>query len=123
MRILKLYGTGSATANGVVTFTMPWATTIRMIQTAVRVDSVTDNAYLNLELSYSSAREIATNNAQQCVLELAWANNLLTSGMTASGINQWFPGQWTFKQGQFLYLHALVTGTLTYDSTFLLHCT
>jgi hypothetical protein len=120
MRTLKLYATGSATANAVANVVIPSASTIRGVQVALRMDSITDNAYLNVEVSRASARETATNGAQQCICEVALANNFLTSGDSQNGVNTFFPVNVAVTQGQIIYLHALVTGTLTYDATFVI---
>jgi len=121
MRTLKLYGTGSATANGVASLVIPTRANLRGIQTAVRVNSITDGAQIDLEISRASAREIAINGAQQCVLQVCVESNFVTSGLSQMGVNQFFPMAVGFDQGQLIYLHALVAGTVVYDATFILH--
>lgn len=120
MRTLKLYGTGSATANGVASVTIPSAGTIRGVQCAVRMNSITDGAQLNIEVSRASAREVAVNGAQQCICEVVAEGNFVTSGLAQFGINQFFPTNVSVVQGQIIYLHALVGGTVVYDATFVI---
>lgn len=121
MRTLKLYGTGSATANGVATLVIPTATTIRAIQYSIMLDSITDGGFVRLELSRASATEIAVNGAQQCVAEFGLVSNFVTSGLAQPvAIGQIMVAA-QFAQGQIIYLHALVAGTAVYYGTFVLH--
>jgi hypothetical protein len=121
MNTLKLYATGAATANAVANVQMPSATRIKGVQVAFMVDSITDNAAVQIELSRASAREIATNGAQQCIIEQAIYGNFVTSGLAQFGINQFFPVDIPVIQGQLIYLHAVVTGTATYTFTGIIH--
>jgi len=84
------------------------------------LDSITDNAQIDVELSRASATEIAVNGAQQCVLQCTLRNNFVTSGMCISSLNQFFPVDVSFAQGQILYLHSVVVGTVVYYATFVL---
>lgn len=117
MPTLKLYGTGSATANAVAQIIIPSAGRIKGVQVCLWIDSVTDNAQVNCEVSKASAREIAVNGAQQCICEVSIAGNFATSGLAQFGVNQFFPVDAQVVQGQIIYLHALVTGTATYNFT------
>jgi hypothetical protein len=114
---LKLYGTGSATANAVANIIVPTRSTIKGVQVCFWFDSITDNAQVNCEISKASAREIAVNGAQQCICEVSIAGNFLTSGLAQFAVNQFFPVSVPVVQGQIIYLHALVTGTATYNFT------
>lgn len=120
MATLKLYGTGSATANAVAQIIIPSKTRLKGIQVTMWVDSITDNAQVNCEVSKASAREIAVNGAQQCIAEVSIAGNFVTSGLAQFAVNQFFPIDVDVVQGQIVYLHALVTGTATYNFTALL---
>jgi len=121
MRTLKLYGTGTATANAVASVVIPSASTIRAIQWSVILDSITDGVLVQLELSRSSSRETNVNGAQQCCAEIALASNFVTSGLAQPTPNGIFHVSLPFAQGQILYTHALITGTVTYHVTWLLH--
>lgn len=121
MNTLKLYGTGSATANAVASVVIPTAGKLKGIQVCMWIDSITDNAQVNCEVSRASAREIAVNGAQQCVVEVSLAGNFVTSGLAQAGVNQFFPVDVPVTQGQIIYLHALVTGTATYNFTAIIH--
>lgn len=120
MQSIKLYGTASATANAVAQVVIPSSSRIVGVQVAFIVDSVTDNGNVSCELSKASAREIAVNGAQQCILEVCNFGNFLTSGLAFTGINQFFPVDVSMAQGQIVYLHATVSGTATFYFTGLL---
>lgn len=111
---LKLYGTGSATANNVANITIPNRTILKGVQVSVIFASITNGASLRLEVSRASATEIAINGSQQCVLEVGLYGNFVTSGLAQYGINEFFPLRVPVSQGQIVYLHAVVAGTLTY---------
>jgi hypothetical protein len=121
MRTLKLYGTASATANAVAQLTIPSAATIKAVQYSILFDSITDNGKLQLELSRSSATEIATNGAQQCICELGLYSNFVTSGLSQPVLAGMLFVSSPFAQGQIIYLHTVVSGTLTFYATFVLH--
>jgi len=120
MRTLKLYGTGSTTANAVAQITIPSRSRIVGIQAGIRIDQVADNSALQLELSKSSASEIGVNGAQQCIASFGAYANLVTSGLTQGGINLFVPVDVQVEQGQIIYLHALVTTSVFY-AEFVLH--
>lgn len=109
----KIYATGSATANGAATITVPSASTLVGVNWACRFDSITDNAAAAIELSLASATELNVNAAQQCISEIEWSNNFVTSGLIGTGINLFVPVSVRFAQGQFIYMHFLVGGTVT----------
>lgn len=111
----KLYATGSATANGVATITVPTASRLILVQWCVNFDSITDNGVCTLELSAASATEIAVNEAQQCISELRYQSNFVTSGLLNGAVNFTTPiPQVPWSQGQKIYLHAVVSGTVVY---------
>lgn len=120
MKCLKLYGTGAATANAVAQVIIPTGGRLRGIQYDVSIDSITDNAQADIEVSRASATEINVNGAQQCVCQIGLRNNLLTSGMTGNGLNGFLPVDVNVVQGQIIYLHAVVVGTITYFATFVI---
>jgi hypothetical protein len=120
VRTLKLYGTGSATANAVAQVTLPQRLTLKGIQAAIRINSITDGAQVDLELSRASAQQIATNGALDSILTVSVEGNFVTSGLAQFGVNQFFPVDAPFEQGAILYLHALVAGTVVYTATFTL---
>lgn len=121
MNTLKLYGTGSATANAVASVIIPTGGRIKGVEVTMWIDSNTDNAQVNCEVSRASAREIAVNGAQQCIVEVSLAGNFVTSGLAQAAVNQFFPVDVPTTQGQIIYLHAVVTGTATYNFTAILH--
>jgi len=121
MRTLKLYATGSATGNAVAQLTIPSAATIRAIQYSILADSITDGAFVRLEISRASSTEIAINGAQMAVAEFGTTSNFVTSGLSQPVIVGQIMVNASFAQGQIIYLHAVVAGTVVYYATFILH--
>jgi len=117
----KMYVTGSASGNGIVTLLVPTAATIVAILWAARFNSITDGAQVNLELSLASASEIGLNGAQQCVSEIAWESNFVTSGLSQNAVNMFVPVRQSMRQGQLLYMHALVAGTVVHTTSALIY--
>jgi hypothetical protein len=116
----KLYGTAAATANNVANIIVPGPGRIVGVQWAVRYNSITDGGQVDLEISLASAREIATNGAQQCVSQVAFESNFVTSGLAQTGINTFVPVDLRVTQGQIVYLHCVVGGTIVFDATAIL---
>ena len=117
----KLYGTAAATANNVANIVVPGNARLIGVQWAVDINSSADDASCILELSAASATEIAVNDAQQCLSEIRVLQTLVTSGMIFAGIQQWVPIPMVpVAQGQRLYLHTVIAGTLTFRATAML---
>lgn len=114
MRTWQLYATGSSTASAVQYIQIPSSTKIKAIQIALDVDSITDNADVTLEFSKIPTSQIAVNGAQDPFLEVRIKNNFVTSGLSQFGLNQTFPVEVDCRQGEYIYVHAAVTGTATY---------
>lgn len=121
MRTLQLYATGSATATSVANVTLPSQGRILGVQIALGIDSVTDNAMVRLELSKVPTNQIATNGALDPFLEINLAGNFATSGLAQTGVNQFFPVEIPVRQGEIVYVHATVAGTITYYFNAILH--
>lgn len=110
----KIYATGTADTNNAASVQVPSRCRLLGVQWALDADMVTDGASVIAEISLASTNEIAVNQAQQCVSEVRLFNNLATSGMTAVGVNTFFPVDLSLIQGQLVYLHFLVDGTVTF---------
>jgi len=111
----KLYATGSATANGVATITIPGASRLIGLQWAVNFDSITDNGIVVMEISAASATEIAVNEAQQSISQICYQSNFVTSGLVNGAVNLFVPvPSVPWAQGQRLYMHATVSGTAVF---------
>lgn len=120
MRTLQLYGTASATANAVAQVTIPAAATLKAVSWDVAVDCVTDNGHVALELSKVPTSQIATNGAQDPFLELRHFTNFATSGLFGAPMNGQTMLKTPCRQGELVYLHAYVSGTLTFYANFIL---
>lgn len=121
MRTLQLYATGAATATSVAQVTIPTAGRIVGIGVDFVIDSITDNAIVRLEYSKVPTNQIATNGALDPFLEIGLAGNFVTSGLAQTGINQFFPVDVPVRQGEIIYIHATVAGTVTYYANAILH--
>jgi len=121
MSTLKIYATGAATANAAAQVTIPSRSRIKGVQFSIMANSVTDDAAVQIEISRASAREVAVNGAQQAVAEASIYGNFVTSGLAQGGVNVFFPCDVSVIQGQIIYLHAVVTGTVTFYATAILH--
>lgn len=117
MRNLQLYATGSATATSVAQITIPSSTTLKGVYISLTADSVTDNAQVRLEFSKVPTNQIAVNGALDPFLEVGAYSNFVTSGLVHTGINQFFPLDVPCRQGEIVYVHATVLGTVTYYLT------
>lgn len=107
----KIYGTASSTTNGVATVTVPKAGILRAVQWAMKWNNITDNAAAVVELSLASATEIAVNAAQQCISEIAFYSNFVTSGLMLGNGLLYVPVHVPLTQGQLIYMHAVIVGT------------
>jgi hypothetical protein len=114
MRSIQLYGTGSGTATAVAQITVPSKGVIVACQVSLLVDCVTDNGSVRLELSPVPTNQVAVNGAQDPFLEIGAYVNLATSGLAAPLVSQNFPLVVQVDQGEIIYLHATVAGTVTY---------
>jgi len=123
MRTLQLYATGSATATSVAQVTIPSSARIRGVQIALGIDSITDNAMVRLEFSKVPTNQIATNGALDAFLEINLSGNFVTSGLAQAGVNQFFPVDIPCRQGEIVYVHATIAGTVTYYVNAILHYT
>jgi hypothetical protein len=121
MRTLKLYFTGSATANAVAQVIIPSKSVIRAINWQFMLDSIVDNSSAIVEVSKASAREIQVNGSQQCLSEISGYCNFVTSGLYNGSWNLWVPMAIDVIQGQIIYGHAAITGTVNYYATAILH--
>lgn len=117
MASVKLYGSGSTSANAVASVVIPSKGRLRGALVTMWMTSQTSGVTTNCEVSRASAREIGVNGAQQCVLEVSMANNFVTSGMAMAAVNQFFPLDVEVVQGQIIYLHAVVSGIGVYNFT------
>jgi len=121
MRTLQLYATGSATATSAAQVTLPSQGRVVGVQVSLLLDSITDGASIRLEFSKVPTNQIATNGALDPFLEVGLYGNFVTSGLAQSGICQFFPVDVPVRQGEIIYVHATVAGTLNYFVNAILH--
>jgi len=114
VRTIQLYATGSATATSAAQITIPTAATIKGVHLELLIDSITDGASVRLEFSKVPTNQIATNGALDPFLEVGLYGNFVTSGLAQQGVNKFFPLSVSCRQGEIIYVHATVAGTVTY---------
>ena len=120
MRSIQLYATGSASGNNLANVTIPTAGQIRRVNSALRVDSITDNAGLDFELSLASAAQTTVNGALNPFLAISWGGNFVTSGLAHWASNDSFPVMVPIRAGDQIYMNLLVSGTVTYIVRFII---
>lgn len=111
---LQLYATGAATATSVAQITIPAATTLRGVYISLMIDSVTDNAQVRIEFSKVPTNQIGVNGALDPFLEVGVYGNFVTSGLAQNGLCNFVPLAIPCRQGEIVYVHATVSGTVTY---------
>lgn len=121
MRTIQLYATGSSTANAVAQVTIPSASRIKGIAVNLEFGSTTDSAEVRCELSKIPTSQIAVNGAIDPFLEVGFRGNFVTSGLAQNGINQFFPVDIECRQGEIIYLHVTIAGTITYKFNAIMH--
>lgn len=109
----KIYASVSADTNNAASVLVPTRCTLVGVQWAVKVDAITDNAEAVCELSLASSNEIATNEAQLSISEVCQTWNFVTSGLAGGGVNLFVPVVVPLAQGQKVYYHVFITGTIT----------
>lgn len=114
LRTLQLYATGSATGTSVAQVTIPSSATIHAVQVSFNIDCITDNGQIRIELSKVPTNQIGTNGALDPFLEVGLYSNFVTSGLAQPLLCQTFPLNVPCRQGEIIYLHATVLGTITY---------
>lgn len=114
MRNIQLYATGTVTANAIAQVIIPTATRLKQVQVALVIDSVTDNANLAIELSKIPTSLIAVNGAVDPFVAIRVFGNFVTSGLSQTNGAWVIPLDVECRQGEIIYLHTFVAGTLTY---------
>jgi hypothetical protein len=114
MRRLQIYGTGSATANGVAQVTIPAAAKLKAIQYSLIANSITDDVAVRLELIKVPTTQIAVNGALDPFFQIGLWGNFVTSGLSQVGENGTARVDVDMRQGEIVYLHVSIAGTVTY---------
>jgi hypothetical protein len=121
MRTIQLYGTGAATATSVAQVTMPSAGRIVGVQVMLVITSITAGCLCRIELSKVPTNQAGVNGAIDPFLEVGLGGNFVSSGLAQAGVNQFFPVDINVRQGEIVYMHAAIGGTVTYQFTAIIH--
>lgn len=117
MRTVSLYGTAAATANAIAQIVIPSSATIKAVQFAIAIDQAADNSHLALELSKNPVTQLNVNGALDRFFEIRqYANGATTSPGSLNGMQR---VNVPCRQGEIIYLHAIIT-TTTFYGTFIL---
>jgi hypothetical protein len=114
MRRLQIYGTASATANGVAQVTIPASSKLKSISYSLNIDSITDNSLVRLELIKVPTTQIGVNGALDPFFQLGAFGNFVTSGLTHSNVAGQQRVDVDMRQGEIVYLHCMIAGTGTF---------
>lgn len=115
MEIRTIYGTGSASANAINYIDITKAGTLYCVTWAVAFDCPIDNGNLALELSFSSVAQLATNDVLGVISQYRQFANFTTSGASMGGPPLVIPNiRVPLRNGDRIYLHSVIGGTLTH---------
>jgi len=112
-----IYATGSASATPAAQLTVQNPTKLVGVLWAVDFDSITDNALVILELTRINAQQTTVLDARESIMTMRWRGNFVTSGLAQAAMCQFIPAAVQFKPQDIIYLHATVSGTVTYIAT------
>lgn len=113
-RTLQIYGTTNATTTSLAQVTIPSAGTLNGLQYSLIATSITAGALARCELSKVPTNQIGTNGALDPFFEAGLSNNFVTSGMNQLGSVAFIPLRVPVRQGEIIYLHCTVAGTITF---------
>lgn len=86
---------------------------IKSVRWGIAIDAATDNAALAVELNSGATSQIATHEGPNVIDGVRAHTNFTTSGLTLSSINVQRLLDYPVGQGERIYLHAVVGGTLS----------
>lgn len=113
-RTLQIYGTASATTTSLAQVTIPSAGKLVGIQYSLIATSITAGVLVRCELSKVPSNQIATNGALDPFFETGLHGNFVTSGLAQGGQTSFSPLVMPVRQGEIIYLHCTVAGTVTF---------
>lgn len=113
MNTLQLYGGLAATGSAIAQVVIPSKTKIRAIQYAIAFVCKTDAVNVDLELSKIPTSQITINGAKDPFFHFSASSNFVTSGLAQPGWTAFVPLDVDCRQGEIIYLHALIVGTVT----------
>lgn len=118
MRTYKLaHGAITATGNNQAYVSIARPGVIRSVTWSVAADIAADNVVVELELSVNPVSQIGTNDTIGSLSEVKITNNLVTSGMVASGVHVLDLVNCPVMAGERLYINAVITGATSVKVT------
>ena len=117
----QLAATVTATANAIAQITIRRDCRLISCLFSCGFDGPADNARASLSLSVAPTSQILINDGQGTIATLEAITNVSTSGGGQGGINCFVPLPGIpMRQGDILYLHGLVAGTVSAPTTVVL---
>lgn len=122
MRTYQLYASISASANNAAEITVARSGRIRGIAFAVRGGGASDGDICDLEVSFTPASQVASNDAQGVLATRRFSIDVLTSGTIMFNENSYVgPLDIEVQTGQKIYLNAVESGTATWLANILIY--
>lgn len=113
MRTYHLYATVSAGAANQANLMIQRSGRIKSVRWAVSVDAPADNAAVELEISTVATLGINTHESPNVIDAVKHLTNMTTSGANAGCINTQRILDFPVAQGERIYLHSAVAGTVS----------
>lgn len=117
MRRFTLYATGSASGDAITSMQFMFATTLLGVSWATRVNSITDGAQCDLELSTLPTSRITTDEDQNIIDVLRIEGNFVTSGLSQTAFKHYAPVNVSLRPQDYVYLHAVIAGTVVHTTS------
>lgn len=119
LRRYRMYATASSTTAALDSFTVPRKGKLKQIMLSARVDSVTDNAVVQIAVSRSATNDVNTAAAAgapttQSLLDDTLQGNFVTSGLAQIESLKQISFDDDVNIGDVLYIHANISGTATF---------
>lgn len=117
MRTYKLAFSITATGANLANLLLMRSGRIKSVSYSTRIDSLVDNTMVDVALSLSPVSNIGTSESIGDFAQWGAAVQFVTSGLGYAGLNGTIPLDVQVGAGERVYLHALVSGTLTAAAT------
>lgn len=113
-KVRKLYASGTSTTNAAAQIDILRDGIIHGLLFSVRMATTTDGSSARWELSFASTSQLATNDTVGPIASVALTYEIATSGgMDLAKVVPITGLAIPVRSGDRLYIHSLVTGTLT----------
>lgn len=94
---------------------------LRGIQVAAWLNSIVDNTFANIQLSFQAQYLAGSSFAAPVLVAIRLYQNFLTSGLAVSEFGIFIPFDLVIQPGQTLFVNSSGGGTGDYSADFILH--